>query len=496
MGFDVADAVHARLPESFAFDRDKPAVYRDHVRLVSGEVAASFVLRRWPRQVASGWLGHALARLKFPVNVGIHIRPDDPVRVTRFLRKQQAWQTDTGPVRSAANALGASDAQRMQTALVARTDRPCKVAVVLTVRAPDQATLQQRMRDTAAEMALTLSDFRDAQGEQDRAFTATQQSGRCDVIGAWKTLDCTSVASTWIFQPVTLLHRHGAPLGVTHGSNMLVKLDPFDETLRSFSGLLTGSVGSGKSYFLKLLLRHLSDKVEKRIVEHSDPPEYDGVPGLISTNIADMSEVQQAEALRVYINDLWALARRDPKPRLLVLDELWSVLRRPELANLVAEIARRGRKYGLALWIATQQIEELIESGKSVFDNAAIKVYLQQEDRDLKNLASAANLSQAGRVTLRTAARGQALIQCRKMIVLVDVQATPQEHELISTDPRELWGVDDDEGEAQDADDAGFDPDADDARASAEAGPAGHGMVGAGLRRGGGAGGRAAVVGA
>jgi hypothetical protein len=449
IGLNSDEPEQAPLPQSFAWDRDKPAVYPDHVRLRNEEVAASLVLRRWPREVAPGWLGHALANLSFPVTVGIHITPQDPVRVARFLRKQQAWQTDTGPVQDAANSLGRQDAERVRARLVARADRPCRVAVVLTIRAKDVATLRQRVEDTKSEMTLTLADFREARAEQDRAFIATQPAARCDVVGAWKTLDCTSVASTWIFQPVTIRHARGADLGVTHESNMLVKLDPFDPSLRSFSGLLTGSVGSGKSYLLKLLLRHIATGVETRIVEHSDPPEYDGVPGLLSFNVADMNEIAQAEALRDYISELWSLARSNPRPRLLVLDELWSVLRRPELASLVEEIARRGRKYGLALWIATQQVEELVETGKAVFDNAAIKVYLQQEDRDLAGLAKAANLSHAARVLLRTAARGQALIQCGKMIVLVDVQSASWEHALITTDPRELWedaedGYDDD----------------------------------------------------
>lgn len=400
---------------------------------------ASLVLRRWPREVAPGWLGQALAG-DLPVDVGIHIQPQDPQRIARFLKKQQAWQSDLNSARpDAGNELGRSDAERVRLKLIARTDRPCRVAVAFTVHAPTKDLLRQRLETLKHECGLTLADVREATFEHDRGLQATSLDGVCNLLGAWRTLDCTSVASTWPFQPATVLHAKGAPLGTTHHGSMLVQLDPFDESLRSFGGLITGSVGSGKSYFLKLMLRRMAG-VEKHLVEHSDPPEYDGVPDLHTFSVAELSEAEQATQLREYITRLWATAREDPRPRLLVLDELWSVLRRAELAALVEEVARRGRKYGLALWIATQQIEELLMDGKAVFDNAAIKVYLQQEDRDLEGLCKAAHLSGPARQLLRGAARGQALIHVGRMLVFVDVQADAQEHLLVTTDPRDVWG--------------------------------------------------------
>lgn len=419
---------------------DPPKLSQDDIKsdcVWDGESwCATLVLRRWPREVSPGWLGQALASEDAPVDVGIHVEPQDSQKIARFLKSQQAWQSSST---DAGDELGRDDAERVRKNLIARIDKPCRVAIALTVRAPDRATLRTRVETLQHEIGLTLAEVRLAQWEQDRGLYATLPTGECKIVGAFRTLDCTSVASTWVFQPATISHAKGAALGTTHG--MVVRLDPFDPSLRSFSGLLTGSVGSGKSYFLKLLLRHIEWSVETRIVEHSDPPEYDGVPGLLTYSVAELSEADQAVKLREYITDLWVLARADPKPRLLVLDELWSVLKRPELAQLVEEVARRGRKYGLALWIATQQVEELIESGKPVFDNAAIKVYLQQEDRDLAGLCKAANLPEPARRVLRSAARGQALIQCGKMLVLVDVQATPSEHARITTDPREVWAA-------------------------------------------------------
>jgi hypothetical protein len=322
----------------------------------------------------------------------------------------------------------------MREKLIARQDSPVSAAIVLTVRASTPAELKQRVEMLGHEMRLALADVRIATFEQDRGLIATQPSAVCDLVGAWRTVDCLSLAGTWPFQPATVCHEHGAPIGTT--GSMLVRLNPFDFSLRSFGGLITGSVGSGKSFLMKLLLMGL-DGCEKIVVEQAEPPEYAGLEGVHHVLLADLSEQEQATKLREFITNLWATARADPRPRLLVLDELWALIKRPELADLVEEVARRGRKFYLALWIASQQVEELIENAKAVFDNASLRIYLQQESRDLSNLARAARLTQPAAQFLRGAARGEALLDLGKMVLPVDVQATPSQYAIISTDPRE-----------------------------------------------------------
>jgi len=410
-----------------------PGLYADAAQNSIGW-SSSLVLRRWPRDATPGWLGQALAG-SIPVECAIHVKPEDPQEFARFLKQQEDWQSDQHTARpDAANALGRRDAKTMREDLIARTDSPVSAAIVFTVYASTRADLKQRVEMLGHEMRLALADVRVATFEQDRGLIATQPLAVCDLEGAWRTVGCLHLATTWPFQPATVCHEHGAPIGTT--GSMLVKLDPFDLSLRSFGGLITGSVGSGKSFLMKLLLMGLNG-CEQIVVEQAEPPEYAGLEGVHHVSLADLSEQEQAAKLREFITNLWATARADPRPRLLVLDELWALIKRPELADLVEEVARRGRKHFLALWIATQQCEELIENAKAVFDNASVRIYLQQESRDLSNLARAARLTQPAAQFLRSAARGEALLDLGKMVLPVDVQATPAQYERISTDPRE-----------------------------------------------------------
>jgi hypothetical protein len=195
----------------------------------------------------------------------------------------------------------------------------------------------------------------------------------------------------------------------------------------------------GKSYFLKLIARRLPG-VEVLIVEQRTPAEYRGIRGAVTVNLADLPYAERASRLREFVSQLWETAKSDPRPRLLILDELWSLLRDPAVASLVEEVARIGRHHWLALFIATQQVKEMLDSdgGQAVLNNAAIRVLLKQHDHDLERLCNATGMSAPARRFLRSAARGQALLDVGGMLVPVDIQATPTEHALVTTDPREL----------------------------------------------------------
>jgi hypothetical protein len=69
--------------------------------------------------------------------------------------------------------------------------------------------------------------------------------------------------------------------------------------------------------------------------------------------------------------------------------------------------------------------------------SGSIRYIMQQEDRDLSGLTSATKLSAPGRQYLRGAGRGQALLYVNGMLVPVQVQATPEQYDMLNTDPRE-----------------------------------------------------------
>ena len=88
---------------------------------------------------------------------------------------------------------------------------------------------------------------------------------------------------------------------------------------------------------------------------------------------------------------VWAAAAQDPRPRLLVVDEVWSIMQHPEGAAFMVSMAKRARKHRLGLQFITQDVQDLLSedssraitghSGRALLQNAAFKLLLQQTRR-------------------------------------------------------------------------------------------------------------------
>ncbi len=437
-----------------------------------GDYTASLVLKHWPREAAPGWLGHALSG-ETPADVAIHFQPRDSKRYARTLKRQQRSQTqelaDTG---DAAAELGAADARRMRHHVVAGTDRSCRVAIVLTVHALSPEKLLERVQTVIYGVGLKLGDVVPIDLEHDRGRLATEPLAVCDVAGAYKTFDCTGVAYTGIFQPSTIEHASGIDIGITHGvgtfnkGGQLVRLDPYDDSLEGFSGLVIGKKRMGKSYFLKILARGMARRgVEVTIIEQRRPPEYAVLavePNVHIVNIEEMATdddapdaaiAKRAGYLRDFTTGYWNACRDDPKPRMLIIDEAWALLQHAQSSGWIGEVARTCGHFGLSFWLASQQVREFLDTGEAVLDNTEIVVCLKQMDNDLDRLAHSIGMPHPARAWLRTAVRGQVLIKVGDMWVACDVARVP-EHYQITTDPRDRWrALDKLRAEAEDAED-------------------------------------------
>ena len=57
--------------------------------------------------------------------------------------------------------------------------------------------------------------------------------------------------------------------------------------------------------------------------------------------------------------------RATPKPRLLVVDEVWSIMQHPEGAAFMVSMAKRARKHRLGLQFITQDVQDLLSEDSS-----------------------------------------------------------------------------------------------------------------------------------
>ena len=137
---------------------------------------------------------------------------------------------------------------------------------------------------------------------------------------------------------------------------------------------------------------------------------------------------------------VWNLARRERRARLFAIDEAWSLLQYPEGGAFLASLARRARKYYLGLLTITQDVADALGTphGRTVLTNAACTLLLKQSASTIGPLADAFGLSREERQHLLGAAKGDGLFCCRGARLALRILASPREHELATTAPREL----------------------------------------------------------
>ena len=75
-------------------------------------------------------------------------------------------------------------------------------------------------------------------------------------------------------------------------------------------------------------------------------------------------ELRPAAAM-VCTETVWAAAAQNPKPRLLVVDEVWSIMQHPEGAAFMVSMAKRARKHRLGLQFITQDVQDLLSEDSS-----------------------------------------------------------------------------------------------------------------------------------
>src|SRR4051794_13740399 len=137
---------------------------------------------------------------------------------------------------------------------------------------------------------------------------------------------------------------------------------------------------------------------------------------------------------------VWNQVRRSRRSRLLIIDEAWSLMQYAEGGAFLAGMARRARKYYLGLVTITPDVADFLDAdhGRTVLANAAIKLLMKQDAATIQPVVAAFQLSDDERQFLLAAAKGEGLFFARGSHVALKVEASPAEHRLVTTAPREL----------------------------------------------------------
>lgn len=167
---------------------------------------------------------------------------------------------------------------------------------------------------------------------------------------------------------------------------------------------------------------------------------FDIVNPFTSFNIKMLEDQLRPIAMHVILDFVWTKVRRSVKKRLLILDEAWYMMKYEDSASFVYSIAKRSRKYYLALTTATQDVQDFLSTdyGKAVLSNSSIQMLLKQSPTEIDLVAKTFYLTAGEKQLLLSANIGEGLFFAGQSHVSMKVIAAPHEHGMITSNPQEV----------------------------------------------------------
>jgi len=162
-------------------------------------------------------------------------------------------------------------------------------------------------------------------------------------------------------------------------------------------------------------------------------------------SIKALEEELRPIAMHIILDFVWTRVRKSLKKRLLILDEAWYIMKYEDSASFVYGIAKRARKYYLALTTATQDVQDFLSTdyGKAVLSNSSIQMLLKQSPTEVDLISKTFYLSEGEKELLLSSDVGEGLFFAGQSHVVMKVIAAPFEHSIITSNPQELAGEQD-----------------------------------------------------
>jgi len=143
----------------------------------------------------------------------------------------------------------------------------------------------------------------------------------------------------------------------------------------------------------------------------------------------------------IILDFIWNRVKRTLKRRILVVDEAWYLVKQKQSADFLYSIAKRARKYYLGLTTITQDVEDFLSTdhGKAIVTNSSIQILLKQSPAAIDKIAETFYLSGGEKHLLLSSDVGEGLFFAGSSHVAMRVVASPEEYELVTSNPVELF---------------------------------------------------------
>lgn len=159
---------------------------------------------------------------------------------------------------------------------------------------------------------------------------------------------------------------------------------------------------------------------------------------MVVFNIRDLEDELRPVAMYIVLSHIWNITRTEKKKRMLIVDEAWQLMKYDDSANFLFSLAKRARKYYLGLTTITQDVEDFMGSkmGRAIVANSSMQLLLKQSSSAVDVLSDVFKLTEEEKKRLANFPIGQGLFFAGQNHVHIQIQASPTEQQLITTNPQ------------------------------------------------------------
>ncbi|MEI7689544.1 MAG: DUF87 domain-containing protein [Candidatus Saccharibacteria bacterium] len=159
---------------------------------------------------------------------------------------------------------------------------------------------------------------------------------------------------------------------------------------------------------------------------------------MVVFNTRDLEDELRPVAMYVILSHIWNIIRTEKKKRMLIVDEAWQLMKYDDSASFMFSLAKRARKYYLGLTTVTQDVEDFMSSkmGRAIVANSSMQILLKQSSSAVDVLSDVFKLTEEEKKRLANFPVGQGLFFAGQSHVHIQIEASPTEKQLITTNPQ------------------------------------------------------------
>jgi len=160
-------------------------------------------------------------------------------------------------------------------------------------------------------------------------------------------------------------------------------------------------------------------------------------------SLRDMEDELKPVAMYIVTHHIWNAIRQKLKKRLLVIDEAWWMMKSEDTASFLLSLAKRGRKYYLALATITQDVEDFLRSpyGTPIITNSSIQILLKQSPSSIDEVQKTFNLTDEEKFLLLESDVGEGIFFAGLKHVAIKVIASYTEDQIITSNPEQILAM-------------------------------------------------------